>query len=92
MGRSEVHFRPLQPFGPLLPWFFQGFPEEKEPIRSRTPRQDFCNKYRFAVPVKLAPGAYKLIVKVTDKTRPEQPREATQTLEFRVTSLSARLS
>ena len=32
-----------------------------------------------------------LVIKVTDQTRPEQPRVATRELEFHVTSMSARV-
>ena len=71
-------------------WFYR-FDDKKEPIRSRTLLHDYCNNYCFYVPNNLPAGTYSLIIEVTDETRPDQPRKASKSLEFRVTSMSARL-
>jgi len=67
-------------------WSYTGFPEEKVPIQSRTLLHDYCNKYHFYVPI-IPAGNYKLTIQIKDKTRPDHPRIATKTLDFRVTTM-----
>ena len=69
-------------------WFYRF---DDKPIRRQSPLHDYYFNYAFHVPNNLPAGTYHLTIKVKDETRPEQPREASQTLEFRVTSMSARL-
>ncbi len=64
-----------------------GYSYEDQTIRSRDPSNDHCDNYAFPVPSELAPGTYTLIIRVKDKTLANQPREASQALEFRVTSM-----
>jgi hypothetical protein len=69
---------------------YDAFPEEKKPIINRNLVHDYCNTYSFSVPSDLPAGIYTLVIQVTDKTRPEQPRVARRALEFRVTAVPAR--
>jgi hypothetical protein len=71
-------------------WFYQ-FDDRKQPIRSQTLLHDYFNNYCFYVPSGLPAGTYTLTIQVTDETRPGQPRVASKQLEFRVTSMSARV-
>jgi hypothetical protein len=64
---------------------------EDSNIRSRTLLHDYCNNCTFYVPNTLPAGTYTLIIQVTDETRPKQARVASKSLEFRVTSMSARI-
>jgi RNA polymerase sigma factor (sigma-70 family) len=57
---------------------------DETPMRSRTILHDFHKEYKFYLPPNLAAGTYTLVIQVTDQTRPEQPRVASKTLEFRV--------
>jgi RNA polymerase sigma factor (sigma-70 family) len=66
----------------VLVWS-SSFGDEK-PIRSRTMLHDFCKNYVFYLPNSLAAGTYTLVIRVTDQTRPEQPRVAKKALELRV--------
>jgi len=66
-----------------LVWSYR-FEDEKQPIRSRTPLNDWYNNYSFYVPKSLPPGVYRLTIQVTDETVPESRRVARQSLEFRV--------
>ena len=70
-------------------WFYR-FADGKQPLRSHTLLHDYFNNYRFSVPPMPA-GTYTLTIQVTDETRPDQPRTAAKSLEFRVTSVSARV-
>ena len=63
----------------------------KQQIRSGSLLHDYFNNYSFYVPTSLPAGTYRLTIHVKDETRPDQPREASKTLEFRVTSMSARI-
>jgi hypothetical protein len=71
-------------------WLFR-FDDGKQPIRSRTLLHDYFNNYCFYVPNNLPAGTYQLIIQVSDETRAGEPRTASKTLEFRVTSVSARV-
>jgi hypothetical protein len=67
--------------------FYFRYPDAETTIQSRTPLPGYCDNYTFSVPNGLPPGTYTLVIRVKDKTRPEQPRETSQALEFRVTSV-----
>jgi hypothetical protein len=58
----------------------------EEPLRSRTRLHDYSNDYVFYIPV-LAPGNYQLVLRVLDQTLPDHPREASKTVDLRVTAL-----
>jgi hypothetical protein len=64
-----------------------GYRFEDEMICLRSPSNDYYNIYAFQVPHNLPAGTYTLKIHITDKTRPDQqPRLASRSLEFRVTS------
>lgn len=64
--------------------------EDEKPIRSESFIHDYCVPYGFYVPP-LPAGVYTLTIEVIDMTRPDQPRKAEQSLEFRVTHMAARM-
>ncbi|MFO0866997.1 MAG: hypothetical protein U0744_20540 [Gemmataceae bacterium] len=65
------------------------FEDEKKPLRSLTPINDYFNNYSFTLP-QLPPGSYTLTIAVADQTRPDQRRVATKAIDFRVTALPSR--
>jgi hypothetical protein len=71
-------------------WNTDPFDKEKEPIQSRTPLRDCSTGYGFRVPSNLPVGRYTLVIRVTDQTWPDQPRQASKRLMFRVTSIPSR--
>ncbi len=62
------------------------FDDSRQPLRSRARLHDYYNNYSFFIPPILPPGLYILTIQVTDETRPEAPRSARRSLEFRVAS------
>jgi len=65
--------------------------EDEKPIRSESFIHDYCVPYGFYVP-SLPAGTYTLTIEVIDITRPDQPRKAEKSLEFRVTHMTARMN
>jgi hypothetical protein len=57
--------------------------DRDSPLCTPTPRPDYFQQCYFYVP-QLRPGKYLLRVEVQDVTRPEAPRTAVKTIEFRV--------
>ena len=68
-------------------WFYQ-YEDKEQTTRSRTPLHDYGATYALYVPSELTPGTYTLVIRIKDITRPDQQREASQALEFRVTSMA----
>jgi hypothetical protein len=67
----------------------QDFPEDRNhPDRSRTPRHDYFNNYRFYMP-QIPQGEYRLLIKVTDASRLPL-RQAIGKCDFRVTTMGPR--
>jgi hypothetical protein len=62
---------------------FRAFPDRDGPFRTLTPLPDYFKSYSFYVP-HMPPGKYTLTFEVKDVTRPETPRSACKSLEFRV--------
>jgi len=62
---------------------FRDFRDHESPFRTRMPLPDYFKQCWFYVP-HLPPGKYLLQLEVRDVTRPEAPRVATKSLEFRV--------
>jgi len=63
--------------------FLREIPEAEGPSRTLTPLPDYYKSYWFYVP-HLPPGRYQLRLEVRDVTRPQAPRLAAKSLEFRV--------
>jgi hypothetical protein len=63
--------------------FMRNYPGREGPFRTLTPLPDFYKGYNFFVPT-MPPGRYTLTIEVRDVTRPDQPRTASRSLEFRV--------
>jgi hypothetical protein len=71
------------------PLWTHRFEDEKKPLRSLTPINDYFNNYSFTLP-QLPPGSYTLTIAVADQTRADQRRVATKSVDFRVTALPPR--
>ena len=59
------------------------FGDEKTPLVSRTPLNDYFKNYTFAAP-DLQPGTYALTIVVRDETNRAAPRVASKPLDLRV--------
>jgi hypothetical protein len=64
---------------------FRDFHDHEAPVRTLSPLPDYCKSYGFYVPF-MPPGKYTLTIEVRDITRPEAPRVASKSVEFRVAS------
>jgi hypothetical protein len=63
----------------------QDFKDRDRPDRSRSPRHDYFNSYRFCIPENLPPGTYRLVVRIADVHLPER-KPAERTLPLEVTT------
>ena len=87
---STVEIRPQGSDPSAKPTWFFSFDDGKQPLRSRTLLNDYFNNYSFYVP-NIPPGTYTLTIQIADETRPGEQRVVRKSLEFRVTSVSARV-
>jgi len=67
------------------------FDDDEQPIRRQSYLRDYYNNYILYLPRNLRPGTYTLTFRVKDETRPDQPRVADKTLEFRVNAPSGQI-
>jgi hypothetical protein len=58
--------------------------DRESPSRTWKPRPDYFKHYHFFLPANLPPDVYTLEIAITDLNRPNPPRTATKTLQFRV--------
>jgi hypothetical protein len=59
--------------------------DREHPDRSRSLRNDYCNGYRFCIPENIPPGAYRLVLRVSDVHLPER-KPAERSLVLGVTT------